>query len=146
MGLAKTISDSVISTVVPLAKTISDSVDTINTIVEDFSKDLNSIVEPVVKTLVNNIKTLADDINSSFEAILDKLLEISYVLKGNSDSKVSLQFEEQGVSSGNSRYTKCIFGYYRSKYLRRSFYLDFGVTDFDLSVDTSFFTVYGGGI
>jgi|GEM_PF-6868608 len=77
---------------------------------------------------------------------MDKLFEISGVLKGNSNLNVSLQFEEQKVSSGDSRYTKCIFGYYRSKYLRRSFYPDFGVTDFDLSVNTNFFAIYGGDI
>lgn len=59
---------------------------------------------------------------------------------------VSHQLKKAGISPRDSQYIRCIFGYYRSKYLHRDSHPSIRETKFDLSIQSIFFTENGGGI
>ncbi len=109
-------------------------------------------VIPAVDSTVGSIASLtsvlstAKETSKFFKSKLTLLVE--FVIKFYKLLKlcIGLQFKEPKIYFENSRYVKCIFGYYRSKYLRRVFYKGSRITDFNFSAHNNFSTVYGGGI
>lgn len=95
------------------------------------------------------------DINSA----LSSIMEISKAHKSNfclffEAAKKYYKFlklcvshlKKTGMSPRDSQYIRCIFGYYRSKYLHRGSYPGIRETKFDLFIQSIFFTENRGGI
>lgn len=138
-------SDPTFSTVGVLASISSDvsvapvssvaSVGLLASISSDVSAALDASVAPIAKAASEAFK-------SKLVLFFDFVIQFYKLLK----LCISLQFKKQKISSRDSKYIRWIFGYYRSKYLRRVSYPNLKVTESNFSVHNNFFTVHGGCI
>jgi hypothetical protein len=133
----KYFSDNINSIVGSMTNYCSKKVNSTVELTSEVTENVNSTLVPIVKNVYESIKSTINQLVTVCKAFLTFVLEkICTLLNLN----ISLRFVELGVSSGDSQYIKCNFGYYRSKYLRRDYSPDYKGIEFYLSVHTNFST------